>query len=69
MTALRNIHEIVEPRFLPYLETTENPIFQQDNSRPHVARVTLDSMDQHDINQILGPPRSPDLPPNKPVWE
>ena len=69
MTALRYIHEVVEPHVLPYLETIENPIFQQDNARPHVARVTLDFMDQHDINRLPWPPRSPDLSPIEHVWD
>jgi hypothetical protein len=55
MTARRYIQEVVEPYVLPYLETIENPLFQQDNARPHVA---LDFMDRHHINRLPWPPRT-----------
>lgn len=66
MTARRYIQEVVEPYVLPYLETIENPLFQQDNARPHVA---LDFMDRHHINRLPWPPRSPDLSPIEHVWD
>ncbi|CAH1983319.1 unnamed protein product [Acanthoscelides obtectus] len=41
MNAQRYIHEVLEPHLLPYLDTLADPTFQQDNARPHVARVTI----------------------------
>lgn len=69
MTAQRYIQEIVEPHLLPYLRTLPNPTFQQDNARPHVARVTLDYFEHAEINLLPWPPRSPDLSPIEHVWD
>ncbi|GFY21049.1 hypothetical protein TNCV_3990931 [Trichonephila clavipes] len=33
------ISEVLEPVVLPYLQGLATAIFQQDNARPHVARV------------------------------
>ncbi|GFU73079.1 transposable element Tcb1 transposase [Trichonephila clavipes] len=35
----RNISEVLEPDVLPYLQGLATAIFQQDNARPHVARI------------------------------
>jgi hypothetical protein len=41
MTSVRYINEVLEPFLLPYLNGLHQPIFQQDNARPHVARRVL----------------------------
>lgn len=69
MTALRYLQEIVEPYVLPYLNRLENPIFQQDNARPHVARVSLNFFEATHVNLLPWPPRSPDLSPIEHVWD
>ncbi|CAH1999182.1 unnamed protein product [Acanthoscelides obtectus] len=61
MNAQRYIHEVLEPHLLPYLDTLAHPTFQQDNARPHVARVTIDFFQHNDVTLLLWPPRSPDL--------
>ncbi|GFW58213.1 transposable element Tcb1 transposase [Trichonephila clavipes] len=33
------ISEVLEPVVLPYLQGLATAIFQQDNARPHVARI------------------------------
>ena len=35
----RYIREILQPEVLPLLQVTPHAIFQQDNARPHVARI------------------------------
>jgi hypothetical protein len=40
-------------------------IFQQDNARPHVARVCQDFLANHNINPLDWHPYSPDLSPNR----
>ena len=42
--------------------------FQQDNARPHVARVTLDILRQQLINTLPWPSLSPNLSPIEHVW-
>ncbi|CAH1958407.1 unnamed protein product [Acanthoscelides obtectus] len=69
MNAQRYIHEVLEPHLLPYLDTLADPTFQQDNARPHVARVTIDFFQQNDVTLLPWPPISPDLSPIEHVWD
>ncbi|CAH1964393.1 unnamed protein product [Acanthoscelides obtectus] len=57
------------PHLLPYLDTLADPTFQQDNARPHVARVTIDFFQHNDVTLLPWPPRSPDLFPIEHVWD
>ncbi|CAH1967750.1 unnamed protein product [Acanthoscelides obtectus] len=65
MNAQRYIHEVLEP----YLDTLADRTFQQDNARPHVARVTIDFFQHNDVTLLPWPPRSPDLSPIEHVWD
>ncbi|CAH2006703.1 unnamed protein product [Acanthoscelides obtectus] len=69
MNAQHYIHEVLEPHLLPYLDTLADPTFQQDNARPHVARVTIDFFQHNDVTLLPWPPRSPDLSPIEHVWD
>ncbi|CAH1988070.1 unnamed protein product [Acanthoscelides obtectus] len=69
MNAQRYILEVLEPHLLPYLDTLTDPTFQQDNARPHVARVTIDFFQHNDVTLLPWPPRSPDLSPIEHVWD
>ncbi|CAH1996830.1 unnamed protein product [Acanthoscelides obtectus] len=69
MNAQRYIHEVLEPHLLPYLDTLADPTSQQDNARPHVARVTIDFFQHNDVTLLPWPPRSPDLSPIEHVWD
>ncbi|CAH1956399.1 unnamed protein product [Acanthoscelides obtectus] len=69
MNAQRYIHEVLEPHLSPYLDTLADPTFQQDNARPHVARVTIDFFQHNDVTLLPWPPRSPDLSPIEHVWD
>ncbi|CAH1960067.1 unnamed protein product [Acanthoscelides obtectus] len=69
MNVQRYIHEVLEPHLLPYLATLADPTFQQDNARPHVARVTIDFFQHNDVTLLPWPPRSPDLSPIEHVWD
>ncbi|GFV63586.1 transposable element Tcb2 transposase [Trichonephila clavipes] len=40
MTAKRNVHDILQPHVLPLMQRLQAAIFQQDNARPHTARVS-----------------------------
>ncbi|CAH1959968.1 unnamed protein product [Acanthoscelides obtectus] len=69
MNAQRYIHEVLEPHLLPYLDTLADPTFQQDNARPHVARVTIDFFQHNDVTLLPWPRRSPDLSTIEHVWD
>ncbi|GFT28701.1 transposable element Tcb2 transposase [Trichonephila clavipes] len=63
MTAQRHIHDILQPHILPLIET----IFQQDNTRPHPARVSQDRLLA--ITTLPWPARSPDSSPIEHIWD
>jgi hypothetical protein len=52
-----------------YLHTVPNPVFQQDNARPHIARITLACFEEADVTLLPWPPRSTDLSPIEHVWD
>lgn len=69
MNAQRYIDEVVEPHILPYLQTLEDPLFQQDNAPPHVARISRNRFEEAHVNILPWPAKSPDLSPIEHVWD
>ncbi|GFX42300.1 transposable element Tcb1 transposase [Trichonephila clavipes] len=55
----RYVHDILQPHVLPLMQRLPGAIFQQDNARPHMARV---------LTTLPWPARSPDLFPIKHIW-
>ncbi|GFX10441.1 HTH_Tnp_Tc3_2 domain-containing protein [Trichonephila clavipes] len=51
----------------PFLNGLPGAIFQQDNARPHTARVAQDFLDH--FQTLPWPARSPDLSPVGHVWD
>ena len=51
------------PHVVPFFERYLNFLYQQDNARPHTARVTLDFLRQNNVNLMPHPALSPDLNP------
>lgn len=68
LNAQRYVNEILRPNVLP-LVRRYNMIFQQDNARPHTARVSRDFLNNHNIRNLPWPARSPDLSPIEHVWD
>ncbi|CAH1992550.1 unnamed protein product [Acanthoscelides obtectus] len=68
INAQRYIHVVLDPHLLAYLDTLADPTFQQDNARPHVARVTIDFFQHNDVTLLPWPPRFPNLSPIEHVW-
>ncbi|GFU70995.1 transposable element Tcb1 transposase [Trichonephila clavipes] len=68
LNSQRYISEVLEPVVLPYLQGLATAIFQQDNARPHVARIFQRFFVNHQIELIPWPARSPDLSPIENMW-
>ncbi|GFY07759.1 transposable element Tcb1 transposase [Trichonephila clavipes] len=48
----RHIFEVLEPVVLSYLQGFATAIFQQDNARPHVARIVQRFFVNHQIELL-----------------
>ena len=62
MTAVRYMDEILRPVAVPLVQQ-RNLILQQDNARPHIARVCQDFLSNNNMAPLAWPPYSPDLTP------
>ncbi|GFU88456.1 transposable element Tcb2 transposase [Trichonephila clavipes] len=60
LTGQRYVDDIFRPHLGPFLNGLSGEIFQQDNARPHTARVTQDFL-SHFQTSMAGP--LPDLSP------
>jgi hypothetical protein len=54
LTGVRYRDEILRPVAVPFVQQ-HHLIFQQDNTRPHVARVCQDFLANHNINPLDWP--------------
>ena len=70
MTALRYIAQVLRPTLLPLLAQHRDVItFQQDNARPHTARITMAFLGEHGVNVLPWPAYSPDMSPIEHLWD
>ncbi|UYV61919.1 hypothetical protein LAZ67_1007069, partial [Cordylochernes scorpioides] len=67
MTAQRYVDDVLPPVTLPYLQGVSNALYQQDNARPHTARISQQAL--QDVQMLPWPPYSPDLSPIEHVWD
>ncbi|UYV79061.1 Transposase [Cordylochernes scorpioides] len=67
MTAQRYVDDVLRPMTLPYLKEVPNALYQQDNARPHTARISQQAL--QDVQMLPWPPYSPDLSPIEHVWD
>ncbi|GFW62849.1 transposable element Tc3 transposase [Trichonephila clavipes] len=67
LTGQRYVDDILRPHVGPFLNGLPGAIFQQDNARPHTARVAQDFL-RH-FQTLPWPARSPDLSPVEHVWD
>ncbi|GFX75293.1 DDE_3 domain-containing protein [Trichonephila clavipes] len=67
LTGQRCVDVILRPHVGPFLNGLTGTIFQQDNARPHTARVAQDFLRPFQI--LPWPARSPDLSPVEHVWD
>ncbi|GFY31143.1 transposable element Tcb1 transposase [Trichonephila clavipes] len=67
LTARRYVDDILTPIVLPMLSSHPGAIYQQDNARPHTARLSQQCLQGYDV--LPWPARSPDLSPIKHVCD
>ncbi|GFV49654.1 transposable element Tcb2 transposase [Trichonephila clavipes] len=67
MTAQHYVHNILQPHVLPLMQWLHGAIFQQDNARPHTARVSKDYL--RIVTTLPWPARSLNLSPIGHIWD
>ncbi|UYV82717.1 K02A2.6-like, partial [Cordylochernes scorpioides] len=67
MTAQRYVDDVLRRVTLPYLQGVPNALYQQDNARPHTARITQQAL--QGVHMLPWPPYSPELSPIEHVWD
>ncbi|GFW82302.1 DDE_3 domain-containing protein [Trichonephila clavipes] len=67
LTGQRYVDDILRPHVGLFLNGLPGAIFQQDNARPHTARVAQDFL-RH-FQTLPWPASSPDLSPVEHVWD
>ncbi|GFX83500.1 transposable element Tc1 transposase [Trichonephila clavipes] len=67
LTGQRYVDDILRPHVGSFLNGLSGAIFQQDNARPHTARVAQDFL-RH-FQTLPWPARSPNLSPVEHVWD
>ena len=71
LTGQRYLNEIVQPLVIPLLQRIGpgDQEFQDDNTRPHRARVVTDFLQQQNVQHMDWPACSPDLSPIEHAWD
>ncbi|GFU94623.1 transposable element Tcb2 transposase [Trichonephila clavipes] len=67
MTDERYVHDILQPHVLPLIQRLPEAIFDQDNARPHTARVSQVCL--RTVTSLPWPARSPDLSLIEHTWD
>lgn len=67
LNAQRYVQNVLRPVAILYLQGLPNAIFQQDNARPHTARISQHAL--RGVQMLPWPAYSPDLSPIEHVWD
>ena len=68
LTDQRYINEVLQPVVLPFVQQ-HHVVLQDDNARPHRARIVQQFLQQNNVDHLDWPARSPDLSQIEHVWD
>ena len=68
LTGQHYINEVLQPVVLPFVHQ-HHIVLQDDNARPHQARIVQQFLQQNNMDHLDWPARSPDLSPVEHVWD
>ena len=69
LNAQRYINHVLNAEAIPFMQRNRPVVFQQDNVRPHVARVTQARLAAANVNVMPWPAMSPDMNPLEHIWD
>ena len=69
MNSNRYIREVLHPELLPLFQATSHAIFQQDNARPHMARIVQAFFQRRQVSLLPWSASLPDMSPIEHVWD
>ncbi|GBN06607.1 hypothetical protein AVEN_7478-1 [Araneus ventricosus] len=67
LTANLYVSLVFQPVVLPFMNSIQGGVFQQDNARPHSAVLTQHALQS--VDMLPWPARSSDLSPIEHVWD